>query len=276
MRYSCPEQMLGDRPLAEKMRLIRDSGFDGIDARFQTLADPEFANLLATTGLELASVFSQIRTPCLLEPLAADRSLAVADIVARATAAAAAGADNLIMVPVFGPSRLSDDFDQSETRTIERALFVAAMKEIGSALRDVLITVVVEPLNHNETHLLIDPVEAADWCQLVAEPRISTMVDTYHCDVESIDSAFSIGALHDKLALMHFCDAERKLPGEVSIDFAGIIAALEARSYAGWIGFECRQIVSADDEAALRISLEWIRGLESNQTRAASTAGGTR
>ena len=61
------------------------------------------------------------------------------------------------------------------------------------------------------------------------------------------------------LQLVHVSDSARGLPGEGSVDFAATLAALYRVGYTGWLGYECRKILTADDEAALATSLHWLR-----------------
>jgi len=262
MQLSCPEQMLGMRSLAEKADLIAQAGFGGIDVRFDTLADPELAGALRHSGLPLVSVYSQIRTPSLLDATAADRASATAEVVRRARLAAEHGALSLILVPVFGPTRLTIGAGTDEIATIEAALLLVALKEIASELGNTPITIVLEPLNRGETHFLTNPSRAADICRQLGEARIATMVDTYHCFEEDQDPSAEISAVGGQLALMHFSDSDRGLPGEGEVDFGRVVAALNRNGYSGWAGWECRRIETADDIEALGRSVAHIHALD--------------
>src|SRR5690606_12679598 len=154
MKLSCPEQMLADYTPTDRLRIIRGAGFDGVDCRHTSLEDAAFLAALSESGLPLGSVYSQVRNPSLLDAAAQDRAGAVDEIVGRARAAAAHGADNLILVPVFGATRRTLDLPDEEISAIELAILVASLKEIGARLADVPVTVVIEPLNRKETHLL--------------------------------------------------------------------------------------------------------------------------
>jgi len=266
MRISCPEQMLGDRSFAEKLDIVRRLGFDGIDARSDTLRNSENLELVRKSGLPVASVFSQVRTPSLLDAAATDRAAAVETVLERIGVAVSAGAENMILVPVFGPPRLSLAVDDAAMHRIESALLLVALKEIGSRLGNLPLDVVLEPLNRKETHFLTDPVEAAQICRTVDEPRIATMVDTYHCFQEGIDPATCIAEMPDQLRLVHVSDSSRGLPGEGEVDFAAVLAALHRVTYTGWLGYECRKIETDDDLAALETSLQWLRGLDTGRT----------
>lgn len=268
MRLSCPLQMLGDRSLQDKIELVRRSGFDGLDCQVSMLDIPGAALVLRGSEVPVASVYSQVRTPSLLDAHAADRAAAVAEVVRRARLAAEIGADNLILVPVFGPPRLQGFGPGAGLLELETALLLVALKEIAVELRDVPITVVIEPLNGGETHFLTDPTASAGLCDRLAEDRIATMVDTYHCHREGLDIPLQIDGVGNHLALMHFSDSERGLPGEGAVDFGSVIAALRRSGYGGWIGWECRRIETPEDEAALARSVALVRTLAEGQSPA--------
>jgi len=262
MRLSCPEQMLGTRTLAEKIAMIERAGFDGIDARFDTVNAPDFAGAMDRTSLPLVSVYSQVRAPSLLDAAGRERAEAIAEVVRRARAAADHRALNLILVPVFGSPRLMAESTDDEIAAVETALLLVSLKEIAAELGATPIRVVLEPLNRDETHFLTDPSLAADLCRRLAEPRVATMVDTYHCHKEGQDPAAQVATVGEQLALMHFSDSDRLLPGEGGVDFGAVLAALTGAGYEGWAGWECRKIESADDVAALARSVAHIRSLE--------------
>ncbi|HEV2067666.1 MAG TPA: sugar phosphate isomerase/epimerase, partial [Thermomicrobiales bacterium] len=216
------------------------------------------------------------RTPSLLDAHAADRAAAVAEVVRRARLAAEIGARNLILVPVFGPPRLHGFGTGADLLELETALLLVALKEVAVELWDVPIKVVIEPLNAGETHFLTDPIAAADLCDRLAEDGVATMVDTYHCHQEGLDIPGQIDGVGRHLALMHFSDSDRGLPGEGAVDFGAVIPALRRSGYDGWIGWECRRIETPEDEAALARSVALIRKLAEDQPHAplAQSTGG--
>lgn len=261
MRLSCPEQMLGDRSLAAKLALLRDVGFDGVDLRYDTLVDAETRPIVAESGLPIVSIYSQLRSPSLLDAAAHDRALALAQVVARAETAARAGAANLILVPVFGDARIAPPRAGAGVEAVETALLFASLKEIAARLADLPLTVVLEPLNAAETHFLRDPAVGAAVCEAVASPRVATMVDTYHCHREGQDPAAKVREAGRHLALVHLSDSDRGLPGEGAVDFAAVVASLADAGYEGWAGYECRRVATPEDDDALRRSVVHVREL---------------
>lgn len=259
MRLSCAEQMLGNHPFAEKLAVIRACGFDGVDGRYETFADAANQRTLDASGLPVGAMYSQIREPGLLSGTAAARAAAIDALVARATFAAAIGARRIIAVPVFGPAQLRGFDPIMDARQIETALALTALAEVAERLADLTITVTLEPLNGDETHLLTDPVEAARWCGAIGSPRVATMVDTYHCAKNGQDIPATIAAVGDALALVHLSDDARQLPGDGAIAFGPVLTALRARGYDGWMGFECKPATVTEE--GLGRSVRYLRDL---------------
>ena len=258
IRLSCAEQILGERPLAEKLMLVRDAGFDGIDLRWSTLAAPSTRSVLAEQDLPVAAIYSQLRDPCLLSRTAGERAAALDCLVERTEAAAQIGATRVIMVPIFGPPRLGGFDPLIGVIDLETALLLAMLGELAERIDGLPLTVAVESLNPAETHFLTDPTRAAAVCDAVGSPRIAPMVDTYHCHRNGQDTPAQIAKLGDRLSLVHLSDSDRRLPGEGSIDFGPLLAALLRQSYSGWLGFETRPVQDLD---SLSRSVQHVRSL---------------
>ncbi|MHB8645438.1 MAG: sugar phosphate isomerase/epimerase family protein [Thermomicrobiales bacterium] len=259
MHLSCAEQMLGARSLQEKLVLIRDGGFDGIDGRYETFADAANRRAITESGLPIGAMYSQIREPGLLSRSAADRAKGVDLVVERAMLAAEIGARCMIVVPIFGVPKLAGFDPVLDVRLVETAFMLTMLAEIAARLADVPITITLEPLNADETHFLTVPAEAARWCAAIGSSRVATMVDTYHCERNGQEIPATIAAVGDHLALVHLSDDERQLPGDGRIDFGPILAALHARGYDGWMGFECRP--NTVTEEGLGRSVRYLRDL---------------
>lgn len=269
MLLSCAEQMLGQRPLNEKLTVIRQAGFAGIDLRWATIAEADARRILADDGLPVGAIYSQLRDPALLAPRAAARAQALDQLRERAEVAAAVGATCLIVVPIFGAAQLRDFAPLVGLAELETALLLALLDEATERLSDVPVTLTLEPLSHAETHFLTDPARAAALCAAIGSPRLATMVDTYHCARNGQDIVAKIAAVGEQLALVHLADTDRQLPGQGTIDFGPPLAALRQHGYQGWLGFECRPV---DDIATLRRSVDYLRALWNDRSPAARDA----
>lgn len=256
MKLSCFEMLVGDRPLAEKFEMVAAAGFDGIDLRGDLVHGhvAEATESATRTSLEIPTVYGRLTTPLLAETLA-ERSTALSLLRTRLHDAAAVGARQLVVVPVTGPARIDADLGAG-VASVEWALLAVLLKE---ALADDIapeVTIVLEPLNAGETHLITSPTEAANFTRTLAHPRIGTMIDTYHVDREGQDLLGELEATADQLRLVHLSDRDRRLPGLGGIDFEPFIAALDDADYSGYGGFECRGPFGVAELAA---SVRWVR-----------------
>lgn len=256
MKLSCHEMMLGDRPLAEKFGLARESGFDGLDLRGDLLQDrvAEAARLVRETGLPVPSVYGRLRPPLVAKALA-ERAASLAVLRGRLRDAERVGAQRVIVVPIFGAAQLTVHRGQG-VEEIEEALLLTLLDELADEARQRQVTIVLEPLNGNQTHLLTSPRKTAELTRQLGD-SVGTMVDTYHMDVEGQDSAEEIEGAFDQLRLVHLSDRDRKLPGAGELDFTPGLRKLQSLGYTGWYGFECTGTFTARQ---LQEGVQYVRG----------------
>lgn len=257
MKLSCNQMMLGERSLAEKFAVARDCGFDGIDLRGDLIVDhiDEIRTLVRQTGLPVPTVYGRITIP-LLSRTAGERAGSLGLVRQRLRDAAAIGASNLIVVPIFGEPRMTVELGQG-VEEIERAMLLVLLSEVSEDAEAVGVRIVLEPLNRGETHFLTSPTVAAELTRRLGSPWVGAMVDTYHMDLEGQDAVDEFRGCQDQLMLVHLSDRKRTLPGEGGIDFAPLLRYAEDVGYDGFMGYECSGQFDADQ---LRQSVTWVRG----------------
>jgi sugar phosphate isomerase/epimerase len=258
MRLSCQESMFGDVPLGEKFRFAREAGFDGIDLLGDRMGPvvEEAREVSERTGIDIPTVYGRLRMP-LVAATAFERMQAMQTIRERLGYAARLGAKRLIVVPVFGEARFELDWPGGVEQA-ELALLAVELKELALTAAACEVSIVLEPLNRGETHLLRSPCATAEFTRRLACGWVATMADTYHMDLEGQDAASEVRAAGDQLRLVHISDRERKLPGCGGIDFGPLLAALKGQHYEGYLGFECRGAFAVEQ---LRESVTFVRGL---------------
>lgn len=184
-----------------------------------------------------------------------ERVAAMQVLRTRLADAAAVGAQQLVLVPITGAPRIDVDLGAG-VKQIEWSVLAVLLREV---LADGLasdVTIAVEPLNKAETHLVTSPTEAAAFTRRLAHPRIGTMIDTYHADLEGQDLLAEVTGTVDQLRLVHLSDRDRRLPGLGGIAFEPFIAELNRAGYSGYGGFECRGPFSVSE---LEASVRWVR-----------------
>jgi sugar phosphate isomerase/epimerase len=258
MKVSCLEAMFGEAPLAEKFRMAKEAGFDGIDLLGDQLGPitDEARELSERTGVEIATVYGRLRVP--LVAASAEERLQSTNIVReRLRCAARVGAARLIIVPIFGEPRIELDWPGGIEQA-ELAILAVELRELATEAEACQVSILLEPLNRKETHLLRSPRAAAELVRRIGSPFVATMADTYHMDLEGQDPAIEFSSVRDLLRLVHVSDRDRALPGHGGIDFGSHLSALKAINYAGYLGFECRGVFDVNE---LRASVTFVRGL---------------
>ncbi len=255
MKLSCHEMMLGDRPLAEKFSLARESGFDGLDLRGDLLEDrvAEAARLVRATGLPVPTVYGRLQPPLVAKTLT-ERAESLTVLRSRLRDAERVGAQRVIVVPIFGAAQITVQRGRG-VEEIEEALLLTLLDELADEARQRQVTIVLEPLNRHQTHLLTSPRATAQLTRQLGD-AVGTMVDTYHMDVEGQDSAEEIEGAFDQLRLVHLSDRDRTLPGTGALDFAPGLRKLRSLGYTGWYGFECTGPFTVQQ---LRESVQYVR-----------------
>ena len=252
MNITCQEKMVEGETFADRARAVAEAGFAGIDLMGQGLESrvEEVKRVVAETSLKTPAVYSQLgKDGRLLDQSSSARARVFKTLQERVTTTADVGADFLVFVPK--PSKGVRD----EAR---EGLLVAILDELVAWARDVPVTVVLEPLNKQETDLITDPRVAASMVRLVDSPRLKTMVDTYHMELEGQDMPGLIRELHPDLGLVHLSDTNRTLPGEGNVNFREVLRALKEIGFAGPLGLEGGGPYPAE---RLKRCVDYLKGL---------------
>lgn len=268
MNLSCHENMLGALPLAEKFRIAREAGFDGLDLRGDLLHDhlDEARRLVAATGLPVPTIYGRLTTP-LVAATQRERTESMDILRGRLADAAAVGAHWLVVVPVFGAARITVERGGG-VEEVEEAVLLVLLHELAADAAAAGVTVVLEPLNRTQTHLLVSPSHTAELTRHLG-PWVGTMVDFFHMDEGGQDAAREIAACDDQLHLVHLSDRARALPGEGAVDFAPGLRTLCECGYDGWYGYECKGPYGVEQ---LRTSVRFMRDCMAGITSGATTA----
>ena len=252
MNITCQEKMVEGETFADRARAVAEAGFAGIDLMGQGLESrvEEVKRVVAETSLKTPAVYSQLgKDGRLLDQSSSARARVFKTLQERVTTTADVGADFLVFVPK--PSKSVRD----EAR---EGLLVTILDELVAWARDLPVTVVLEPLNKKETDFITDPRVAASVVRLVDSPRLKTMVDTYHMELEGQDMPGLIRELHPDLGLVHLSDTGRTLPGEGNVNFREVLSALKEVGFAGPLGLEGGGPYSAE---RLKRCADYLKGL---------------
>ena len=118
--------------------------------------------------------------------------------------------------------------------------FVKVLVEIGKIAQNYGITLVVEPLNQNETNLINTVPDAADFANRSASENVKALVDFFHFEIENEPDGDIIN-YKNELFHVHVANADRKAPTEQNIeDLKKWSELLKKINYSNKISIEAR------------------------------------
>ena len=261
MKLAIQENLLPGRTLSERLAVAEKLGFNGLEIWGHGIRErmAEIKDAISTAKVGVSTICSGYRGD-LLSPSREEREVAVNDIGDLLTAAAELGAVGVIVVPTFGGPKLPDLKPlYPNVWSLERALLVAELKELGKKAVDTGSYVLLEPLNRYETHFLNRLEQAVSIVEEVGSPGVAVMADFFHMNIEesSVPEALKLALKH--LKHIHLADSNRWLPGFGHTDFREPFRVLKESGYAYFMAMECH--VPEPKEESLAKSARYLRSL---------------
>ena len=115
---------------------------------------------------------------------------------------------------------------------------IAEMKKLAAVAEDLGIDLCQEVLNRFETYIMTNAAEGVEYCKRVDSPRCKVLLDTFHMNIEEDNIPTAIRLTGDYLGHIHVGEANRKLPGQGSLDWKAIAAAVHDVHYDGNVVME--------------------------------------
>lgn len=260
MKLACQANMTPGDTLDEKFANLEKWGYEGIEIWGTPLLEGDLAKDIqraaSKSKVKPSTICAGFRG-CLLDGDKSQRDLAMKDIKQLLSIGADLGVVGLIVVPVFGPPRLPDLTPWASARDLEKQLLTVLLRELGEHAAKVKCTVLVEPLNRYETHLLNRLEQAVEIVEQVANPYVKIMADFFHMSIEERDIAASIRKAGSWIQHVHLADSTRLLPGYGHTDFASGLKALKDIGFDKYMAMECG--IPGDPAVELPKSAQYLR-----------------
>ncbi len=243
MRISLCNEVIASMPFERQCAFARGVGYDGIEIAPFTLADDptrlpasrpaEWRRAAADAGIAITSLHYLLRAPTGLSITSADNSQRQRTVdLMRALCALAGELGARVLVHGSPDQRVLTPGDEDESR--KRAIdCFAAMAEPATQAGAVYC---IEPLARSNTQFINTVAEAAEIVRAVGSLAVRTMID---CSAAGVTEAEPIPELIQRwvptgvIGHIHFNDPNRRGPGEGSLAFAPILAALRTSRYTG-------------------------------------------
>jgi len=163
-----------------------------------------------------------------------------------------------------GQRRIAD----GETHAVARARLADALAAIAPVAASEGVVYCIEPLSRAETPLINTVAEAADLVREIDHPNLRTMID---CSAAGQVESQSVPELIDQwlptglIAHIQINDPNRRAPGQGTMQFAPIAAALRRNGYKGTVAVEPFDYVP-DGPGAAAFAAGYWRGVCENTT----------
>ena len=100
------------------------------------------------------------------------------------------------------------------------------------------VTICLEPLNRFETYFLNTLEDAASLVHDVGASNVKIHFDTFHSNIEEKHPAEALRSIAKELGHVHISENDRGIPGSGHVDWQGVLKALKAIHYKGWMTIE--------------------------------------
>jgi len=216
---------------------IRSWGFDGVELFLspQEPADiPAIRRMLENNQLECTTCSVLPRECHLVSPQPEVRGRGVEFLKTCVDRTAELGASL-----VCGPMYAGLGVMTGRRRTAEEWNWaVVGLREVAQHAKKRQVTVCLEPLNRFETYFLNTLEDAARLVNDIGAPNVKIHFDTFHANIEEKNPAEALRSVARDLGHVHVSENDRGIPGTGHNDWQGVLKALKAMRYKGWMTIE--------------------------------------
>ena len=130
------------------------------------------------------------------------------------------------------------DYSRPVDKPGDWARSVAAVRQIGRIADALGIDYCLEALNRFEGYLINTAEEAVCFVNVVGQPAVKVMLDTFHMNIEEDALTGAILQAGKLLGHFHIGETNRRVPGQGRMPWREIMAALKAVDYRGAVVME--------------------------------------
>lgn len=264
MKLAVQTSRLPGEDLDERFANARRFGFDAVEVTIGPGFDlreriDDVRQASQKSGAPVSGVCTHsIHDPLMPDP--AERQRRFAGLAELLRLADELGADGVISVPVRRAIAWPEMTDPERELP---ELAVAEIRRWAEALQEGRAAVFLEPLNRYEATFLRRVEQAAALAERVGSPRVRSLADLFHMNIEEADMAAPIVAAAGQLGYVHIADNNRLQPGAGCLDFGPSFRALKEIGYDGYVSIECTglggPLESGGPEAMLPATVQFVR-----------------
>jgi sugar phosphate isomerase/epimerase len=122
---------------------------------------------------------------------------------------------------------------EGETKAENYAKGVAAIRTCAEWTDALGVQLLIEPINRYEMNWILTAQQGLEFLQDVGVDSVKLLLDTFHMNIEEVDTLAALEQAGERLGYVHFADNIRQAPGTGQIDFDAILKKLEEMDYRG-------------------------------------------
>lgn len=240
MKFSICSWTFGDAPIDEVMRFVAETGYDAIEIRaaVDKYNWQEIKSLSESLSLEIGGLTGDTGWPNEEQDLAnknpENRKKAVQYFKRQIEAAHEVGGKYLVVCPsAVGKAAPMGEPGEDWQWAVE------SVRQLTGLASELDITLVIEPLNRYESCIVNNSEDALRFVQELQHPKVKTLLDTYHMNIEDqyMDTPFK--ELVNHLEIIHVADSNRQALGRGHINFDEVISGIKSSGFDRTIVVEC-------------------------------------
>jgi sugar phosphate isomerase/epimerase len=251
VKLAVQEQLLPGRTLPARWDTAVAWGFDGIELRGQgghalrgrlpeLLAARRDGVVMPTVCVEMDHFIGDFD--------AGRRADALANMASQLEVIGALGGVGAMTPAAWGMfSRRLRPFVPPRSAEEDREVLLAALSTLGEVAAREGVSILLEPLNRYEDHMVNTLAQAAELASATGLDSVRVGADTYHMNIEEADPLASLRAHAGRLGHVQLSDSNRLEPGAGHLDWGALLRCLDEIGYDGWLAFECRLSGDAAD-----------------------------
>lgn len=241
MKFSVQEQLVPGTSFQEKVSWLERNGFDGIEVWGFNIEDrvEEINSILKHSTIQISAMCAGY-AGTLFSDDPKEESLATHEIKELLHICSLIKCPGLVIVPTFGTSKppgILTPHTKVSTRDIER--FANTLAGLGEAAGKHGVKLYLEPINRYESHVFNTFEENIQVLELVNNPNIVLLADTFHMNIEEKCMFSVIEQSIQQIGYFHLADSNRLLPSLGHIDYNRLFTILRSSDYQGFLSLEC-------------------------------------
>jgi D-psicose/D-tagatose/L-ribulose 3-epimerase len=142
-----------------------------------------------------------------------------------------------VIGPIYSVVGLTGAHDE-RTKAQHFKCVVKNLKKLATYAERRKIELCIEPLNRFETDFLNTVDQGLKLVKAIGSKTVKLHLDTFHMNIEEKNQAAAILKVGKHLGHFHACGTDRGIPGEDSLDWKPIVAALKKVGYRGDVVIE--------------------------------------